>query len=149
MPIFEYRCEPCNAEFEETLVNQDDIKQYENAHPCPGCGQLAPRAGVSLTNFSFKGGVRGESGVHGQSGVHDLDYPSLDKAVGRSAAKRWNRINGEQAERDKVRRETGAAAIAKEPGKDKNTFRPADGESLKVREMGVARYLVEKRKAGD
>lgn len=149
MPIFEYRCEPCNAEFEETLINQDDIKQYKDAYPCPGCGQLAPRAGVSLTNFNFKGGVRGESGVHGQSGSHDLDYPTLDKAVGRSAEKRWIRINKEQAERNKVRQETGASAISKEPGKDKNIFRPADRESLKVREMGVARYLVEKKKAGD
>ena len=149
MPIFEYRCEPCNAEFEEALTSQDDIKQYTASHPCPGCGQPAPRAGVSVTNFTFKGGVRGESGVHGQSGVHDLDYPVLDKAIGRSAAKRWDRINREQAQRNKVRIETGSSAIAKTVTKDSTTFAPASTESVRVREMGMARYLVEKRKAGD
>jgi hypothetical protein len=73
----------------------------------------------------------------------------LDKAIGRSSAKRWNRINREQAERDKVRAETGAQALSKTVTKEANTFAPASTESLKVREMGVARYIVEKRKAGD
>jgi putative FmdB family regulatory protein len=149
VPIFEYRCEPCNAEFEEALTNQDEIKEYAAWYPCPGCGGRATRLGVSLTNFNFKGGVRGESGVHGQSGVHDLDYPALDKAIGRSAAKRWDRIGKEQAVRDRIRQQTGASALSKEPSKEVNTFRPAEKESLKVREMGVARYLVEKKKAGD
>ena len=146
MPIFEFFCESCNAEFEETLINSEEIKKYKDAHPCPGCRKLAPRAGVSITNFSFKGGVRGESGVHGQSGVHDLDYPTLDKAIARSSEKRWTRINSEQAERDKIRRETGSIAISKEPGKQKNVFRPASTEALRTREMGMARYLVEKGK---
>jgi putative FmdB family regulatory protein len=149
VPIFEYRCEPCNAEFEEALTNSDEIKEFKDAFPCPGCGKMAPRAGVSVTNFAFKGGVRGESGVHGQSGVHDLDYPVLDKAIGRSSAKRWERINREQAERNKIRAETGAQVLSKVPTKDANIFTPANQESVKVREMGLARYLVEKRKAGD
>lgn len=145
MPTFEYRCEPCNAEFEEVLIQQAEIKEYEKWHPCPGCGGRAERLGISITNFTFKGEVRGESGVHGQSGVHDLDYPVLDKAIGRSSAKRWERIRGEQAERDKVRKETGAVSLAKIGGQ----ILPANAESVKVREMGLARYLVEKKKAGD
>ena len=149
MPIFEYKCVPCNVEFEEALTNSDEIKEFESYYPCPSCGGKATRAGVSITNFTFKGGVRGESGVHGQSGVHDLDYPVLDKAIGRSSAKRWDRINREQAERDKVRKETGAVAISKTVTKEANILAPASTESVKVREMGVARYLVEKRKAGD
>jgi len=32
MPIYEYRCETCGAQFEE-LVGSDDA-----APPCPGCG---------------------------------------------------------------------------------------------------------------
>jgi putative FmdB family regulatory protein len=145
MPIFEYRCEPCNAEFEETLTNQDEIKEYANWYTCPGCGEKAARLGVSLTNFNFKGGVRGESGVHGQSGVHDLDYPMLDKAIGRSAEKRWTRINTDQAIRDKVRKETGSNEIAKLG----NTFVPADTESLKVRETGLKTFKKMKILAGD
>ncbi len=149
MPIFEYFCEPCNAEFEEALTNQDDIKQYGTWYPCPGCGGYAARLGVSVTNFNFKGGVRGESGVHGQSGVHDLDYPQLDKAIGRSSAKRWERIHREQAVRDQIRRETGTVGLVKEQTKDKTVFTPATQDNMKVREMGMARYLVEKKNAGD
>jgi len=149
VPIFEYKCEPCNVEFEEALTNSDEIKEFESWFPCPSCGGKASRLGVSVTNFTFKGGVRGETGVHGQSGVHDLDYPVLDKAIGRSSAKRWERIRREQAQRDKVRKETGAVALSKVPGKEANTFLPANTEGVKVREMGLARYIVEKRKAGD
>jgi len=149
IPIFEYKCEPCNAEFEEALTNSDDIKEYATWYPCPGCGGRATRLGMSLTNFNFKGGVRGESGVHGQSGVHDLDYPKLDQAIGRSSAKRWERITREQAVRDKLRKETGAVAISKEQTKDRTSFSPTGKENVQVREMGMARYLVEKSKAGD
>lgn len=149
MPIFEYRCEPCNAEFEETLTNQDEIKEYSSWHPCPGCGERAERLGVSLTNFNFKGGVRGESGVHGQSGVHNLDYPNLDQAIGRSSAKRWERITRDQTARDKIRKENGVVPLSKEMTRDNTTFAPAPKNNVEVREMGLARYLVEKSKAGD
>ena len=149
MPIREYKCEPCNAEFEEVLTSSEDIKEFETWYPCPGCGGRAERLGVSVTNFTFKGGVRGESGVHGQSGVHDLDYPVLDKAIGRSSAKRWERIRREQAQRDQVRKETGSVALSKVPGKEANTFVPTDTEGVKVRQMGLSKYLVEKKKAGD
>jgi len=132
-PIFEFRCEPCNAEFEETFTNQDEIKEYETWYPCPGCKGRATRLGVSITNFNFKGGVRGESGVHGQSGVHDLDYPKLDKAIGRSSAKRWERITKDQSIRDQTRKETGSNALAR-IGK---TFAPADSENLKVRDAAL------------
>jgi putative FmdB family regulatory protein len=149
VPIFEYKCEPCNVEFEEAITNSDEIKEFETWFPCPTCGGKAARQGVSVTNFTFKGGVRGESGVHGQSGVHDLDYPVLDKAIGRSSAKRWERIRSEQAQRDQIRKETGAVALSKEVTKQGTNFAPANVESSKVREMGLARYLVEKKKAGD
>jgi putative FmdB family regulatory protein len=142
MPVFEYECKSCQAEFEEILTQQDDIKKYANWHLCPGCGTKAQRLGISVTNFNFKGGVRGESGVHGQSGVHDLDYPKLDKAIGRSANKRWERINKDQTTRDKIRKDTKSDALAK----DGNTFIPASTSGLQIREMGLARYLVEKRK---
>jgi putative FmdB family regulatory protein len=134
--IREYRCDPCNAEFEEVLTQSDEIKEYEQWYPCPNCGGRATRLGISITNFNFKGGVRGESGVHGQSGVHDLDYPKLDKAVGRSADKKWTRIRQEQAVRDKIRKESGSVALAKVG----DTVVPANAENLKVREMALNTY---------
>ena len=145
MPIFEYRCEPCNVEFEETLTNQDEIKEYANWYTCPGCGEKATRLGVSITNFNFKGGVRGESGVHGQSGVHDLDYPILDKAIGRSSEKRWTRIKQDQASRDQVRKETGSDALTKLG----SIYAPAEAESLKVRPPALTTFKKMKTLAGD
>ena len=73
----------------------------------------------------------------------------LDKAIGRSSAKRWERIRREQAQRDQVRKETGSVALSKVPGKEANTFVPTDTEGVKVRQMGLSKYLVEKKKAGD
>ena len=81
----------------------------------------------------FKGGVRGESGVHGNSGSHDLDYPSLDKCVGRSSEKKWTRINKEQDERSKMRKESGTNALSKVNGK----IVPTSSEILKIRETTI------------
>ena len=135
MPVYEYRCEPCGSEFEELLTQLDDVKKYAQWHPCPSCGGRAERLGISVTNFKFAGGVRGESGVHGNSGVHDLDYPSLDKAVGRSSEKKWQRINAQRAEREKIRRESGTNALSKIDGK----VAPANPEVLKVREAAISK----------
>ncbi len=112
---------------------QEDVKKYEKQHPCPNCHEMAPRQGISITNFKFAGGVRGESGVHGQSGSHDLDYPTLDKAIGRSSEKKWQRITKDQAQRDKIRKETGVAAVSRENGK----FVASNPATQKVREMAL------------
>ena len=135
MPVYEYRCSPCESEFEELLTQLDDVKKYAKFHPCPSCGGQADRLGISITNFKFAGGVRGESGVHGNSGVHDLDYPSLDKAVGRSSEKKWARINAQSVEREKVRREAGTNALSKIDGK----VAPASPDVMKVREAAITK----------
>jgi len=135
MPAYEYKCEPCNAQFEEILTQSEDVKKYSDWHPCPNCNGRAARI-VSAANFKFAGGVRGTSGVHGQSGVHDLDYPQLDKAVGRSAEKKWQVYNQRAAEREKIRKETGAGALAVEGG----VVKPANPENLKVREQALTTF---------
>jgi len=135
MPTYEYRCEPCNAQFEEILTQTEDVKKYSDWHPCPNCGGRAERI-ASAANFQFSGGVRGTSGVHGNSGVHDLDYPVLDKAVARSAEKKWEIYGKRAEEREKVRKETGAAALAVEGGEVK----PANPENLKVREQALTTF---------
>lgn len=133
IPTFEYRCEICQVEFEELLIQTEEVKAYSQWHPCPSCGGRADRLGISITNFVFAGGVRGESGVNGNSGVHDLDYPTLDKAVGRSSEKKWIRINAERVEREKIRRETGTNALARVDGK----LVPANPKVLKIREAAL------------
>jgi putative FmdB family regulatory protein len=133
MPIFEYICEECPVEFEELLLNKDDVDKYQDAHPCPSCGKPAPKA-VSAFSFGFKGGVRGLSGVHGNSGVHDLDYPTLDKAVARSSEKRWKHHNERQAEINRVRKEAGAYAVTTDTA---GNVRPTDNKTLEVRSKAI------------
>jgi len=117
MPTFEYSCSKCEILFEELLLKISEIEEYKDWHPCPQCGDPADREKVSLTNFSFKapGGPTQGSGVHGQSGVHDLDYPKLDKAVGRSSSVRWTNFDKKKKERDRIRKEAGTNALSVGP----------------------------------
>lgn len=145
MPAYEYRCDSCEVEFEELLTQTDDVRAYASAHPCPGCGSMAPRI-LSAANFAFKAPARASagSGVHGQSGVHDLDYPSVDKAVGRSSAKRWDAFNAKKAERDRVRRESGTNSISTIGGKPV----PIDPTVAKVREGAISTFNAVKKASG-
>lgn len=115
MPTFEYSCDGCEIEFEEHLTQTDEVKLYSEAHPCPECKEMSSRIKVSAVSFTFKApsGQTAGSGVHGQSGVHDLDYPSVDKAVGRSSGKRWNSFNERKAKRDQVRKESGTNSVSR------------------------------------
>jgi putative FmdB family regulatory protein len=145
MPLFEYRCNACDVDFEELLLQSDDIRQYSQMHPCPQCRELSPRI-ASAVNFAFKAPPRQSagSGVHGQSGVHDLDYPSVDKAVGRSASKRWDAANKRKAERDKVRKEAGTNAISVAGGQ----AAPISAEASKLRSMALSTFSAVKKSDG-
>jgi len=135
MPTFEYHCEPCESLFEEILLDPDDVKQFSKQHPCPKCRTMAKRVEISLTNFSFKGpsGQTQGSGVHGQSGSHDLDYPTLDKAIGRSAEKKWVEYGKRKKARDEIRKKAGTNVISTAGG----TTGPADPGVMKARETGL------------
>lgn len=146
MPTYEYFCRSCESEFEELLIQSDEIKKYSEWHPCPSCGNKADRMKVSIMNFAFKApaGQTSGSGVHGQSGVHDLDYPSIDKAVGRSAAKRWKGVKERKAERDKIRRESGTNMITEIGGKPK----PLDPKVADLRSKAMVAYNNTKKSDG-
>lgn len=136
MPLFPYFCDVCDIEFEELLIKKAEIEEYTDHHPCPQCHDRAERIRVAPVAFQFAGGVRGESGVHGNSGSHDLDYPSLDKAVGRSANAKWDNINKRQEVRARARRELGTNAITEVNGQVK-----AVGEKvLKERQKGLEMF---------
>lgn len=117
MPTFEYSCPTCEILFEELLLQRDEIEKYREWHPCPQCGERGDREAVSIMNFAFKApsGQTQGSGVHGQSGVHDLDYPKLDKAIGRSASVKWQQYGQRKADRDKVRKEAGTNSLTTTP----------------------------------
>ncbi len=78
MPLFEFRCEPCNFEFEE-LSNK-------NAGPveCRKCGKEAQK---KMSSFS--------------SVVVGSTNESVDVKIGRAASKRWELHHERQAKRRK------------------------------------------------
>lgn len=132
MPNYLYYCNTCEVEFEELLIQSDEIKQYrDGGFPCPVCHSSSERIKVNTISFNFKGGTPGNSGSH------DVDYPSLDKCIGRSADKKWQNINQRKEARDKIRKEAGTNAISQTPdGKDV----PADPNVLKTREKAIKLY---------
>lgn len=142
MPIFAYYCDECEAEFDELLTQKADVEAYFDHHPCKGCGNRAERIRVAAVSFKFAGNVNvgGGTGIHGNSGVHDLDYPVIDKAVGRSAEVKWQEYDRRKEQRDKVRRESGTNAVSQ----DGDRIAPlADGA---VRDREKAMTLLEKAK---
>lgn len=135
MPTFEYFCEDCEVEFEELLLKKDEVQEYFDHHPCPNCKGRAERIRVAAFSFKFAGGVNkgAGTGVHGNSGVHDLDYPVIDKAVGRSAETKWEAYNERKEARDKVRREAGTNAISQSG----DSIAPADRGTIETREKAL------------
>lgn len=135
MPTYEYFCQSCKSLFEEILIDPSDVKQFSDWYPCNKCHEMAARVPISVTNFSFKEPARPVqgSGVHGQSGSHDLDYPTLDKAIGRSSEKKWAEFNRRKAERDQIRKDAGTNSLSTAGG----NVAPADPGIMKHRETGL------------
>jgi len=71
---------------------------------------------MSAANFNFKGVAEGDPTRKGNSGIHDLDYPTLDKAIGRSANRKWKEYHKEKDARDKARRALGTNTITERDG---------------------------------
>ncbi len=123
MPIYEYECKQCSIRHEE-LVAQSEINARNMNHTCPSCGGVSDRFYPVTINHTFKGGQQGNSGSH------DVDYPTLDKAVGRSSEKKWTNIVNRQEKINKVRRESGQQAVSIKPD---GTFAPTSKEDLSKR----------------
>ena len=136
MPSYEYRCEPCGVVFEELLLKREEVKAYSKEHPCPQCSEPAGRV-LSRTNFQFKGTSEGDPTRRGNSGSHDLDYPSGDKAVGRSANRKWKEYDEKFAARAAIRRELGTNAVSVAPD---GTVTATDKSTLKAREAGISTW---------
>ncbi len=137
--ILEFVCSACEILFEEILTQRADIELYRDWHPCPQCGGKAEREYVSIMNFAFKApsGQTQGSGVHGQSGVHDLDYPKLDKAIGRSAADKWQHYDKRKVDRDKVRKEAGTNMLSTTPD---GKAVAADASTTSLRERALKTF---------
>ncbi|QGY40091.1 zinc ribbon domain-containing protein [Pseudodesulfovibrio cashew] len=53
MPIYEYRCRACGAEFEELVFSQDELP------PCPKCGSTQVEKLMSACAVQTDGGATG------------------------------------------------------------------------------------------
>ena len=91
MPSYTFECPVCDLRFTRVLKMAVHV-----SHVCPNCKDLAP---LVVEGFAFQFG-KSEGAAVGNSGVHDHDFPTADKAVGRSADERWALLN----ERDKVKK---------------------------------------------
>jgi putative FmdB family regulatory protein len=62
MPIFEFRCEDCEREFEEVVLPTLAKSLDQNTPHCPSCGSPKVRRILSVGNFRPDGIPRGKGG---------------------------------------------------------------------------------------
>lgn len=130
MPRYVFECQDCgNLRFERVLKMAD-----HPTHACPSCGDDAPRvfAGEGF-GFSFQAG----GSAPANSGVHDLDYPSADKIVGRSAHDRWQTYVDRDKVKKQVRQGGGAPQLMRADGEGYTEYSSMSEPQKKAREKLV------------
>ena len=103
MPKYSFECQECEVRFERTLK----IGEHTD-HPCPSCKDPAPRL-FDGQGLSFAFGEGGSAAAN--SGVHDHDYPTADKAVGRSAEERWEHLSLRDQVKNEARKQGDTPAL--------------------------------------
>lgn len=92
MPIFEYKCD-CKLVHEHIALSAQNTP---DTHTCPRCGAQAKKrdfpSSISLNRS-------------------DMDNPTMDLAVGKSATERWDTIHKRDEVKDKVRQESGQQGV--------------------------------------
>lgn len=106
--VFECQNESCNCRFDRVLKMGD-----HPTHPCPSCGEFAPRC---LEGEGFAFSIRVGEGQAGNSGVHKEDYPTADHAVGRSAESRWASYQDRKKVKEEARKGGGTHALIRHDG---------------------------------
>jgi putative FmdB family regulatory protein len=114
MPKYSFECAECTLKFERNLKVGSHV-----SHECPSCKEEAPLV-VSGFGFSFAPGT----GSAANSGVHDHDYPTADKAVGRSSDERWKHVRAREAVKKSAREQGGTHALIRHTGKDYIDYEP-------------------------
>lgn len=128
MPKYSFECQVCQTRFDRTLK----MGEYP-LYACPSCREDAPRI---FTGFGF-GFVTPGAKAPGNSGVHDQDYPSADKAVGRSAEARWSEYRERDKVKKKVRETSGSSALLRYDGDGFVDYDAMTASSKKGREKVV------------
>jgi len=114
VPKYTFECPICNIKFERVLKMGEHL-----IHECPECHDPAPLV-ISEFGFAFSEG----KGSLANSGVHDQDYPTADKAVGRSATKNWGVIEARNKVKKEARKQGQTPALIRHTGKDFIDYEP-------------------------
>lgn len=133
MPSYAFECPLCELRFERNLRAADHV-----SYPCPSCREPSPLV-LSDFGFAFAQG----SGAPANSGVHDLDYPSADKAVGRSANERWDYLHRRDAVKKQARDQGQTHALIRRTGKDYVDYEPMSDAGREAR-RSLARDAIRK-----
>ncbi len=123
MPSYTFECQTCDLRFTRTLKMENHL-----AFECPGCSDQAPRV-IEGFAFQFEQG----KGAPGNSGVHDHDYPTADKAVGRSATERWALIHEREKVKAEARKQGGTHALIRHTSDHHIDYEPMNPAGIDAR----------------
>lgn len=123
MPRYAFECADCELRFERNLT----VGEY-SSYVCPSCRKPAP---LVLSGFGFA--FAASSGATANSGVHDHDYPTADKAVGRSAEERWKYLHARDAVKREARKRGETHALIRHTGKDYVDYEPMSDAGREAR----------------
>jgi len=103
-------------------------------HPCPSCGDLAPRY-LEGEGFSF--GFTGTSvGATANTGVHKEDYPTADHAVGKDAESRWGVVQAREKVKEGAREQGGTYPLIRHTTRGHIDYEPmSDGGRVARRNL--------------
>jgi putative FmdB family regulatory protein len=138
MPKYEFECPFCNLRFERSLKMADHA-----THECPKCHSDAPRI---WNGFAFGFGDT-PGAATANTGVHDKDYPTADKAVGRSAESRWSEYHDRAKVKKTVREKGGSPTIMRRNGTGFVEYEAMNTAGVDAN-VKLRRAIVEARKAG-
>lgn len=137
MPKYVFECEDCAVRFDRTLKMGDHI-----THPCPSCKEEAPQV-IEGFAFAFAKG----NGPVANSGVHDHDYPTADKAVGRSSDERWTYLSERDQAKAKAREAGATHALMRSHGPGYVEYTPMSTNGMEARRR-LAKQAIEVSRAG-
>ncbi len=138
MPLYVFECQTCVLRFERSLKMDNHL-----THECPSCHDPAPRV-LNGEGFGFAFAQGGSAPAN--SGVHGHDYPTADKAVGRSAAERWDLIRRREEVKKEARVKGGTHALIRRTGSDFIDYEPMSDQGLNARKK-LAKEAAEAMKA--
>lgn len=136
MPIYEFLCHDCGLKFEVLYPRISDDQE----HSCD-CGGTGHRQ-VSAVSFKFNHSASQRNGpLPPNTGTSD-DW-NYDKAIGRDAAEKWEKIHENQSKKDKMIREQRKAGIGVS---SQHLVKTRDQEGYRVMSESERKTINERRK---